>query len=482
MILDGGSRKGGWWVLIGVLGAVSAEGSEAQAEAADGGILIEGVPHVVQQPDFCGEACVAMYLQKLGHDVTQEHVFNRSGVDPALGRGCVTREMVRVLKRIGFEPGAVWYAIGATRSASELDKQWKALLADLRKGIPSIVCMHYDERPDATEHFRLIVGYDPGSDEAIYHEPARDNGAYQRMKRSRFVKCWPLKVERRRRMVIRMRLKAGTLSPGEPAAGFTNADYAQHIMDLRPRVPKDFTMIIQRPFVVIGDESPAVVRQRAERTVEWFVDRVRKLYFEKDPPEIYDIWLFKDETSYRKHTKSLFNEEPGTPFGYFSHTEGALIMNIATGGGTLCHEIVHAFVESNFPGCPAWFNEGLASLYEQCGERNGRVVGLTNWRLAGLKKQIRTGVLPSFKKLLSTTTQQFYNMDTADNYAQARYLCYYLQEKGLLGDYYRAFCGSAKRDACGYAALREVLSIEKEEEMAGFQKRWEKWVLRLRFP
>ena len=46
-------------------------------------------------------------------------------------------------------------------------------------------------------------------------------------------------------------------------------------------------------------------------------------------------------------------------------------MNIATGGGTLVHEIVHPFVEANFPGCPTWFNEGLGSLYEQSAERKG---------------------------------------------------------------------------------------------------------------
>ena len=31
--------------------------------------------------------------------------------------------------------------------------------------------------------------------------------------------------------------------------------------------------------------------------------------------------------------------------------------------------MVHPFVEANFPDCPAWFNEGLGSLYEQCAER-----------------------------------------------------------------------------------------------------------------
>ena len=40
-------------------------------------------------------------------------------------------------------------------------------------------------------------------------------------------------------------------------------------------------------------------------------------------------------------------------------------MNIATGGGTLVHEIVHPFMAANFEQCPSWFNEGLGSLYEQ---------------------------------------------------------------------------------------------------------------------
>ena len=40
-------------------------------------------------------------------------------------------------------------------------------------------------------------------------------------------------------------------------------------------------------------------------------------------------------------------------------------MNIGPGPGTLSHELVHPYMEANFPNVPAWFNEGLASLYEQ---------------------------------------------------------------------------------------------------------------------
>ena len=39
-------------------------------------VRISGVPHVLQKPDFCGEACVAMYAAVKGLDITQDAVFN----------------------------------------------------------------------------------------------------------------------------------------------------------------------------------------------------------------------------------------------------------------------------------------------------------------------------------------------------------------------------------------------------------------------
>ena len=255
--------------------------------------------------------------------------------------------------------------------------------------------------------------------------------------------------------------------------------FAEHLRALQARVPEGFMIVPEPPFVVVGDEAPAMVRRRARETVRWAVQRLKALYFEKDPDRILDIWLFKDDASYRKHTRELFGDDPTTPFGYFSHAHGALIMNIATGGGTLVHELVHPFVAANFPECPAWFNEGLGSLYEQASERDGQIVGLTNWRLKGLQETIRAGKTPSFKSLTATSDYQFYNEDKGTHYAQARYLCYWLQEHGLLVRFYREFSAAAKEDPTGYETLKRVLG---EKDMAAFQKRWEAFVLGLRFP
>ena len=443
-------------------------------------VLIKDVPHVRQEPDFCGEACAAMALAKLGKKWTQDDVFNIAGVEPLLGRGCYTRELAAALKRIGLKVGDVFAKVAAARAAEEIEAQWAALHADLAHGIPCIVCTHYDEQPKTTEHFRLILGYDRKADEVIYHDPAQEGGAYLRMKREAFLRLWPLKYEKDFWTLVRMRLEpAGLTDPPARRESFTPADYAQNVIALKKQMPAGFSLALAPPMVVVGDEPPQTVKMRAQATVAWAVQRLKADYFKKDPEHIIDVWLFKNKESYEKNAKAIFGQPPHTPYGWFSSTHNALIMNIETGGGTLVHEIVHPFMRANFPECPDWFNEGLASLYEQSEDKAGHIRGRTNWRLAGLQKAIQAGKLPTFEALSGTTTNEFYNEDRGSNYAQARYLCYYLQEKGLLVKFYHQFVANHKDDPTGYKTLKAVLG---ETDMAAFQKRWEGYVLGLRFP
>jgi len=462
-------------------GAPAAPAPPAPPAPAYADALIKDVPHVAQRPDFCGEACAEMALARLGKGFTQDDVFNLSGVDPVLGRGCRTPEMAAVLKRIGFKVGDVWHKVAAAKAGEEMEGEWAALHADLARGVASIVCMRYNDQPRTTEHFRLVLGYDRKADEVAYHEPAEAGGAYRRMKRAEFVGLWPLKYEKDAWMVIRLALEPGKLAD-PPARGegfFAPADYAQHVMGLKKKIPSgDFHVVLAAPFVVVGDESAALVKRRAESTVKWAVDKLKADYFRQDPAEIIDVWLFKDKTSYDKHTRSVFGDSPTTPFGYYSALHGALIMNIATGGGTLVHEIVHPLVRANFPACPAWLNEGLGSLYEQSEEKAGRIRGRTNWRLAGLQEAITKRETVSFETLTGRSDGAFYG-SSGPSYAQARYLCYYLQEQGLLVKFYRDFVAARKEDPTGYKTLQNVLG---EKDMEAFRKRWEAYVMKLTFP
>lgn len=513
-------------LLFIVVGLLALSFGEA---AAYDSVLIEGVPHVRQKPDFCGEACAEMFLAKLGSRIDQDFVFDRSGLDPIKGRGCWTRELSTALRRVGFQTGSVWYSVSATDADRQMEGMFRALHADLVAGVPSILCMHYDDRPQTTEHFRLILGYDKDSDEVIYHEPAVNRGAYRRMKRDMLLKLWPLKYQPQRWTVVRMRLEPGRIISGRPSTTLTDADYAQHVLRLKaqfdalkerqtrlqaerdaeikeeaekakkaeeegeeyeprklqPRLVSNFNIVLEKPFVVVGDDTAAMVRRHSEGTIRWAVDRLKEAYFGQDPDHVITIWLFKDKPSYNQNVVDIFRRRPHTPFGYYSPWQKALVMNIDTGGGTLVHEIVHPFIAANFPECPSWMNEGLGSLYEQCHDRNGRIWGRTNWRLRGLQKAIEDEdyELPTFEELCGTTTRQFYDRDPGTNYAQSRYLLYYLQHHGLLRKFYHEFRRSVEDDPTGYETLQRVLEEAElaEEDMEKFQEKWTEFVMNLRF-
>ena len=295
---------------------------------------------------------------------------------------------------------------------------------------------------------------------------------------------------------MRLRVVIALLSPGlffsffalffvdaAAAAAHDGDAYERHVAALRKRLPPGaFHIVVEKPFVVVGDGPAEDVRASAEGTVRWTVQRLKALYFTKDPRQILTIWLFKDRDSYRRNARRLFGEVPSTPYGYYSSGDRALVMNISTGGGTLVHELVHPFMEANFEGVPAWFNEGLGSLYEQSAERGGRIRGLTNWRLAGLQRLIARKAMPTFRKLLTSGDHAFYRDAIGDNYAQARYLCYYLQERGLLQRYYHAFHAAKDVDPTGYATLAKVLGLGSERAMRVFEQRFAAWVSTLEFP
>jgi len=73
----------------------------------------------------------------------------------------------------------------------------------------------------------------------------------------------------------------------------------------------------------------------------------------------------------------------------------------------------------------------------------------------------------------------FYLHDRGTNYGQARYLCYYLQEQGLLAAYYRQLVDSQAVDPTGYKTLMRILNAA---DMDSFKLAWEQFVLKLTFP
>jgi hypothetical protein len=263
---------------------------------------------------------------------------------------------------------------------------------------------------------------------------------------------------------------ASTVASAEPSAD----DLSARAADLIKRLAgKGYTVVVEAPFVVVGDDAPATVRHQAAGFLRWTVGLLEKDFFPKRPDKLIEVWLFKNEKTYRAGAKAQFGDDPDTPYGYYSPAHVAMIMNMGPGAGTLSHELVHPYVEANFPDAPSWFNEGLASLYERPTEVHGHIQGLPNWRLPNLKKEIKDGTLPSLKTLMTTTHDGFYST-SYDGYAYARYLMEYLQDKGQLHAFYERFNGD--KDTTGQAALAAIVG----EELTTFEPKWRAWVLALK--
>lgn len=278
-------------------------------------------------------------------------------------------------------------------------------------------------------------------------------------------------------------------------ASLTNALYAGQVLpwpkpdakkvealeqELKAQLPADdFTIITVGPWVLATDLTKAEAQRFAESTIAVYAARMQKQLFTRTPrAEPVKVYLFKDAESYTLWNVKLYKERPSTPYGYYSRAKRALVMNIGTGGGTLLHEMAHAMAEADFPEVPAWLNEGIGSLFEASMDRNGKVVGFTNWRLTGLKRDLEQGTAVKFETLLKLSDTEFYGERSGSNYAAARYLMQYLQDHGKLETFYARVRDNADADAL--ASLRKVFDDKKTiEEIETLVYAWVK-TLKLR--
>jgi hypothetical protein len=78
----------------------------------------------------------------------------------------------------------------------------------------------------------------------------------------------------------------------------------------------------------------------------------------------------------------------------------------------------------------------------------------------------------------ATGDRPFYDADPGTNYAQARYLCLWLQEHGLLQEYYREFTQGVQEDPTGHRTLARIVGAT---DMDAWDRTWQRWVMGLRY-
>lgn len=242
----------------------------------------------------------------------------------------------------------------------------------------------------------------------------------------------------------------------------------------RERVGNELRIVTHAPFVLISD----LPEQELENWYQWTIAPASRAivaeYIANQPDQPISLFLFRGSAPYESYGESLFGDRHISVYGYYKPQDRAVMVNLATGSGTLVHELTHALMDFDFPDAPLWFQEGLASLHEQAGydSSNGQRVlrGRINWRLAMLQDALAQGRLKPLPTLVSESG--FSGEDEALDYAHARYFCLYLQQRGYLSTVYRQFRRDHQSDARGTRTLNGVLKVASLSDIESDFRKW----------
>ena len=265
-------------------------------------------------------------------------------------------------------------------------------------------------------------------------------------------------------------LCAGCAAPPDPIpqlmqdAPRTEEDVRRAIAEIRKELGESYVIDTVEGVFYMAANGGLEEYKMCRATVERMVRFLYRDYLGRKPAKPIRIYCFKDAASYESYCRRTYDRPPSTPFGFYMPAERKMVMNIATGTGTLAHEIAHPLVAEDFPEVPSWFNEGFASLYEQSRQSvEGRMEGLVNWRLKGLKEALKEDRAVTLADLVRTSSDEFYAEARGVHYATARYLCKWLPDHQKLQAFYRDFRDGVRDDPTGRTALEKALGAKLED-------------------
>jgi hypothetical protein len=227
------------------------------------------------------------------------------------------------------------------------------------------------------------------------------------------------------------------------------------------RLGPRFSSIVHRPFIIIGDASAQELEREYRETIA-AVDRILRIeYFDTPPFEPITIILLSSDDAYQSCAKRLDGGTREAFAGYYERGERRIVINAATGEGTIAHELTHALAQFDFPEMPEWFDEGLASLHEEgrFSEDRRHITGVPNWRGQFLARALQNSTLRSVESLISQ--KRLRQDQQAVDYAHVRYLCLFLQDRGLLAPFYRKFRAAAETDPTGLRTLCGLFGVDE---------------------
>ena len=244
------------------------------------------------------------------------------------------------------------------------------------------------------------------------------------------------------------------------------------VKELRAQLPTQWIVSSHEPFILSGDLSQQELDFSFQETILPTVHALQRQFFHAPITHPITIVLCSSDAVFRQCNLRLDQNERNEYSGIYSRRHRRLIVNISTGDGTLAHELTHALVHADFPKLPEWLDEGLASLFEECefSADGSRLIGLENWRIQAARDAIQRGELRLIQDVTST---RFATRDRANvDYAYTRSLCLYLQERGLMEEYYRQYQRNATSDSTGLRTLCLLMNVPAPQDIEDAFREW----------
>ncbi|TDO82824.1 hypothetical protein EV143_10284 [Flavobacterium chryseum] len=143
-------------------------------------------------------------------------------------------------------------------------------------------------------------------------------------------------------------------------------------------------------FLVITSKNnkinPKVVCLNMENVLSFF----RNTYDLSITEDYITIYLVQDYKNVRNNIQRLYSTKLSfNPLGFSNFYDNSMVGWLYDDAmvGTLKHELIHLLIRSRFNFIPEWFEEGLASLYEESRfDASDNLLGKENWRGILLKE------------------------------------------------------------------------------------------------
>ena len=240
---------------------------------------------------------------------------------------------------------------------------------------------------------------------------------------------------------------------------YDNLDYESVINLYAKKLPKNMSVTKFKYFVIFSDLGESLTYRLIDSDVRNTIDAMENTYVSKKPDNATPLILFNDFDAYKSFVLKNYDirEDDLSPYGFYKISKNVIVVRYVSWKGSIMHEITHKFTKTDFPDMPSWFDEGLASLHEKSTYKKGELIGDFSFRIIPLRRALKEETYTGLEVMMSTNDEQLYGKRSSYYYAQSRYLLMYLQEKGLLKDYYTSFKETYKKDKTGISQLEKTL-------------------------